>query len=201
MLFSELKVGSYEIRSWEGSTMKHLILAVVFGMLVSGCVPVPPPAATPASKPADGAAMEKTCTDAGGKYLALFNECENVSSEACTAMGGTFDECASACRHAPEAVMCTAQCVPVCSFGAAGVTKQPEAVMAQLSNGSLECTRLTEPITIDGVVAHYGCRAPGAYLTFVDTRGAPWTAGYFTTDSQSTKVTYGPERVTVLPKQ
>jgi hypothetical protein len=180
--------------------MKFLILAIVFGVLASACVPLPPPTGTPPLRAVDSAAMEKACTDAGGKYLALFNECENVSGAACTAMGGTFDECASACRHAPEAVMCTAQCVPVCSSGPASTFRQPEAVIAQLNN-PLECNLLKEPKTIDGVVAHYGCQAPGAYLTFVDTRSDPWAAGYFTTDSQSAKLTYGPERVTVLPKQ
>lgn len=179
--------------------MKHLVLVIVFAMAASACAA--PPLLAPASTPADRAAMETTCTDAGGKYLALFNECEDISSEACTAMGGTFDECASACRHAPEAVMCTAQCVPVCSLGAANAAERLDVVMAQLSNGSLECNLLAESKTIDGAVAQYGCQAPGAYLTFVDTRIDPWTAGYFTTDSQSTKVTYGPERVTVLPKQ
>jgi hypothetical protein len=179
--------------------MKYLILAVVFGVLVSACVPLPPPTETPTLKSENSAATEKVCTDAGGKYLALFNECENVSSAACTAMGGAYNECASACRHAPEAVMCTAQCVPVCSLGSASASKQPETVIAQLNN-PLECNLLEEPKTIDGVVAHYGCQAPGAYLTFVDTRADPWTAGYFTTDSQGTKVTSGPERVTVVAK-
>jgi hypothetical protein len=173
--------------------MKYLMLVIVFGVLISAC------AAPATPTPVNGAAQEQACTDAGGKYLALFNECENVSSAACTTMGGTFDECASACRHAPEAVMCTAQCVPVCSFGSASAARQPEAVMAQLNN-PLECNRLAQPQTIDGVIATYGCQAPGAYLTFVDTRSDPWTAGYFTTDTQSTKVTYGPERVTVTAK-
>ena len=178
--------------------MKYLILVIVFGLFVSACMA--PVAPSPTPKPADSATLEKACTDAGGKYLASFNECENVSSASCTAMGGMFEECASACRHAPEATICTAQCVPVCSFGAASAVKQPEAVMAQLTNGSLECNLLAEPKTIDGVIATYGCQAPGGYLTFVDTRSDPWTAGYFTTDSQSTKVTYGPEKITVVPK-
>jgi hypothetical protein len=165
---------------------------------MSACA-APAAPASPTPKPVDSAALEKGCVDAGGKYLLLFNECENISSETCTTLGGTFNECASACRHAPEAVVCTAQCVPVCSFGAANAVQQPEAVIAQLNN-PLECNLLTAPKTIDGVVAHYGCQAPGAYLTFVDTRSTPWTSGYFTTDSQSTKVTYGPEKVTVVPK-
>ena len=174
--------------------MKNLVLVVVFGVLISACVA--PPDATP--RPIDNTAMENACVDAGGKYLAQFNECENISEASCTTMGGTYEGCASACRHLPEAVMCTAQCVPVCSFGASGTSRQPASVIAQLNN-PLECNWLTEPRIIGGVIAKYGCRAPGAYLTFVDTRSNPWTAGYFTTDSQSTKVTYGPERVTVAP--
>jgi hypothetical protein len=180
--------------------MKYLIPVIIFGLFLSACA-APAAPASPAPPPVDNATLEKGCSDAGGKYLPLFNECENISSAACTTLGGTFDECASACRHAPEAVMCTAQCVPVCSFGTASIANQPEAVMAQLTNGSLECNLLAEAKTIDGVIAKYGCQAPGAYLTFVDTRSTPWTAGYFTTDSQSTKVTYGPEKITVVPKQ
>jgi hypothetical protein len=76
--------------------------------------------------------------------------------------------------------------ISACAPAAAPATQQPEAVMVQQ--------------TIDGVVAHYGCQAPGAYLTTVDTSTNLWTAGYFTTDSQNTKVTYGPEKVTVVPK-
>jgi len=176
-------------------TMKILALLVLAGALVAACAAAP--TATPQAF--DSEALHKACVDAGGKYLDLFNECENVSEASCKAMGGSFDECASGCRHLPEAVMCTAQCVPVCSFGAADASRQPEAVAAQLNN-PLECDLFAEPRTIDGVIAKYGCQAPGAYLTFVDTRSDPWTAGYFTTDTQSTKVTYGPEKITVLPK-
>jgi hypothetical protein len=176
--------------------MKVLALLVLVGAFITACASP----TTQAPEMIDSAALEKACVDAGGKYLDPFNECENVSAASCKAMGGSFDECASGCRHLPESVMCTAQCVPVCSFGAADASRQPESVIAQLNN-PLECNLLAEPRTIDAVVATYGCQAPGAYLTFVDTRSDPWTAGYFTTDSQSTKVTYGPERITVLPKE
>jgi hypothetical protein len=172
--------------------MKAFVFIIVVGVLISAC------SSPAAPTPVDSAALEKACVAAGGKYLAQFNECENVSGASCTAMGGAFEECASACRHLPASVMCTAQCVPVCSFGAASTSRQPESVIAQLNN-PLECNLLSEPQTIGGVMANYGCRAPGAFLTFVDTRSDPWTAGYFTTDSQITKVTYGPESVTVMP--
>jgi hypothetical protein len=176
--------------------VKVLTFLMVIGVLIGACAS--PATVTP--EKVDSAAMEKACADAGGKYLALFNECENVSESSCKTMGGSFDDCGSACRHLPESVMCTAQCVPVCSLGASSTSRRPESVIAQLNN-PLQCNLLAEPKTIGGVVATYGCEAPGAYLTFVDTRSNPWTSGYFTTDSQSTKVTYGPERVTVLPKQ
>jgi hypothetical protein len=176
--------------------MNKLALLILAGALIGACAAP----ATQTPEAIDSAGQEKACVDAGGKYLAAFKECENVSEASCKAMSGSYNECASACRHLPESVMCTAQCVPVCSFGAADASRQPEAVIAQLNN-PLECNRLAEPKTIDAAVATYGCQAPGAYLTFVDTRSDPWTAGYFTTDSQSTKVTYGPERITVVPKE
>jgi hypothetical protein len=56
------------------------------------------------------------CQSADATWLPEFMECEYLSKEQCTALGGTFNECASACRNDPEAVICTLQCVPVCSF-------------------------------------------------------------------------------------
>jgi hypothetical protein len=64
----------------------------------------------------DEAAIEQACVDAGGVYIAEHVECELISEAACADMGGTFDECASACRHEPEDVVCTANCVPLCTF-------------------------------------------------------------------------------------
>lgn len=157
---------------------------------------------TAAPVPMDSAAIENACLGAGGTYVVEHNECENMSAAACEGMGGTFDECGSACRHMPADAMCTAQCVPVCSFGGADAgASQPKSVIAQL-NGPLICDLREEPVVIGDVTATYGCRAPGAFLTQVDTGSAgsePWTAGYFTTDTQITEVKYGPEEVTVLP--
>ncbi len=62
--------------------------------------------------------MEVACTGANGKWIAEYKECEYTTEKACDAMGGTFNYCASACRHGEsesgEPVMCTMQCVPVC---------------------------------------------------------------------------------------
>src|SRR3989304_3203507 len=57
---------------------------------------------------------QSLCQQGGGNWLSEFNECEGISSEQCSIMGGTFKECESACRHIPDAEICTLQCVPVC---------------------------------------------------------------------------------------
>ena len=59
---------------------------------------------------------EIQCIANGGKWLGEFNECEGISESNCSEMNGEFKECESACRHNPEAEMCTMQCVQVCQF-------------------------------------------------------------------------------------
>lgn len=59
---------------------------------------------------------EGACLSFDGNWLADFNECEGMSKDQCENLGGTYNECASACRHNPEAVVCTQQCVFVCEF-------------------------------------------------------------------------------------
>lgn len=56
------------------------------------------------------------CNLEGGVWLEEPQECEGVSKETCDELGGRFNECASACRNDPEAVVCTMQCVFVCEF-------------------------------------------------------------------------------------
>jgi hypothetical protein len=57
---------------------------------------------------------ESLCQKYGGNWLQEFNECEMISAEQCSAMNGIFKECESACRHMPDAEICTKQCVLVC---------------------------------------------------------------------------------------
>lgn len=60
---------------------------------------------------------KEACEEAGGNWLAEFLECEYVSAEFCTeTLNGSFESCASACRHDEEALICTKQCVPVCQL-------------------------------------------------------------------------------------
>jgi len=58
----------------------------------------------------------QACRDAGGNWLAEYSECEDVRKSWCESRGGTYNSCASACRHNPDADFCTEQCVRVCSF-------------------------------------------------------------------------------------
>lgn len=62
------------------------------------------------------ATYAQACQDAGGNWLAQHNECEGVMESWCTARDGAYESCASACRHDPNAEVCTDQCVRVCSL-------------------------------------------------------------------------------------
>ena len=66
-------------------------------------------------KKSDSSVAEE-CEEAGGTWLIDYNECEYVGREWCESRGGEFLECESACRHDPEAEICTLQCVLVCKL-------------------------------------------------------------------------------------
>lgn len=60
--------------------------------------------------------LEGSCLSFDGTWIADANECENMPQSMCEDLGGTFNECASACRNDPDAEICTMQCVQVCQF-------------------------------------------------------------------------------------
>jgi len=61
--------------------------------------------------------VSRECVVNNGIWLAKFNECEiGLTESSCRKDGGTFNSCASACRHNPSSGVCTLQCVSVCSF-------------------------------------------------------------------------------------
>jgi len=63
--------------------------------------------------------LAKACQSKSGTWLESYWECEYVDQKWCTAKGGHFEECASACRHNPDpAAPCTMQCIPLCDFSA-----------------------------------------------------------------------------------
>lgn len=59
---------------------------------------------------------KEECRKLDGTWIEDANECEGISKSDCETSGGTFNECASACRNNPEAEICTLQCVLVCEF-------------------------------------------------------------------------------------
>lgn len=63
--------------------------------------------------------QDQSCTDNGGTWLAEYNECLDISYADCFNYGGSFDSCASACRHTENEAGCVSTCVPVCTFGEA----------------------------------------------------------------------------------
>ncbi len=90
-------------------------LVVENGKLVETPAPTVKPVTTkPApTKPAPTTAGER-CMANEGSWSAQYNECGGVSSATCKNIGGTFDECASPCRHDPNATVCVAMCAQVC---------------------------------------------------------------------------------------
>jgi hypothetical protein len=60
--------------------------------------------------------LKTICENNGGNWIDSAKECEGISQELCSDMGGNFNSCASACRNDPDAQMCTLQCVLVCEF-------------------------------------------------------------------------------------
>ncbi|MBN2306979.1 hypothetical protein JXD20_03260 [Candidatus Peregrinibacteria bacterium] len=66
--------------------------------------------------PEEGLSLGDPCVELNGIWLSDSNECEGISEENCKKIGGTYDECASACRNDPTAEICTLQCIQVCQF-------------------------------------------------------------------------------------
>ena len=61
--------------------------------------------------------LEAQCKEFNGTWIGEYEECEGVTESSCDEMNGRYNACASACRHDPEATICTMQCVPVCNLG------------------------------------------------------------------------------------
>jgi hypothetical protein len=95
--------------------MKKVILVLFFSLFLAACSGSE---SDEAPDEVDSAEIEQACVDEGGIFIAEHNECEDISEDACTELGGAYDSCASACRHEPADTICTAQCVLVCSFDA-----------------------------------------------------------------------------------
>lgn len=60
--------------------------------------------------------LSEDCAAENGNWLPDYHECEYISESWCIDKEGHWLECESACRHDPEAEICTLQCVPICKF-------------------------------------------------------------------------------------
>ena len=62
-----------------------------------------------------GGSTSARCTASNGTWSEQYKECTGIGADSCKAIGGTYNGCASACRHDPYAQMCTMNCVQVCT--------------------------------------------------------------------------------------
>lgn len=94
----------FDKKKFRGVIMKRTltILGLLFLVLITACTQQPE--------------LADQCAFADGNWLPDYEECEYMSEEQCNELGGEYNSCASACRHHPDADVCTMQCVPVCSF-------------------------------------------------------------------------------------
>lgn len=88
---------------------------------ISNPLPNPNP-----SDPIVDAAHKKSCEDKGGLYDTVNKECSGIDGAMCLSIGGTWNECASACRNDPTAIFCTMQCIQICQFKAPTTPTIPE---------------------------------------------------------------------------
>jgi len=101
---------------------KILLGLILIIFILSSCQKIEVKKLVP-KEPTTGSGLEKSCTEAHGNWLEEYQECENAGKDWCDTHKGKFEECTSACRHDPNAELCTMQCVPVCGFG---VASKPE---------------------------------------------------------------------------
>lgn len=88
---------------------------------------------------------QESCNYLGGNWLESVNECEGISKVDCESLGGRFNECASACRNDPDALVCTLQCVLVCEFDYNPIPDQVEPVQQEIESSlSLDSTLCTQ---------------------------------------------------------
>lgn len=122
--------------------MKKL-LVLILPLLVTGCVWSGSVETTTSETPDAKDGLSFLCSASEGIWSEEFQECVNVSKEWCEQNLGSYNECASACRHDSESSICTMQCVPLCSF------VEPETTDIRVNNIEPN-QRIDSPLVIKG---------------------------------------------------
>lgn len=110
------------------------------------------------------------CKNKNGTYDEIYRECLGIDQTACTQIGGQYNFCASACRHDPNAQVCTMQCVEVCQM--------PPSTSSNCCSSSLkfqgyQCVEdCGPPVVRDGDIPTYSCLSPSEQQT-LPTRVCP----------------------------
>ncbi len=76
-------------------------------------IPTYQPTANPAS---NDNKLKNICNENNGLFDQQYNECAGITKAVCEQNGGTFNDCASPCRHDANAQVCNMMCVEVCEF-------------------------------------------------------------------------------------
>lgn len=89
--------------------MSKLLIAFLSVFLLTGCNLVVPAASEDE--------LAASCKDSGGQWFAQHRECVIDARAWCDEHSGSYETCASACRHNPDpTAVCTLECVAVCSL-------------------------------------------------------------------------------------
>jgi hypothetical protein len=98
--------------------LKTVLAATLVILALSACEKATPPIGNPIEMPIGKVDFAKSCAENQGNWLADYKECENIGEGWCDSVKGTYKQCETACRHNPDAKLCTKQCVPVCETSA-----------------------------------------------------------------------------------
>lgn len=84
---------------------------------------------------------QELCEFYGGLWNSDYDECTNIASDDCIAIGGTFNECASPCRHdEDENAPCILMCLQLCTFDEQNII--PDQQELNFCNDDADCVNL-----------------------------------------------------------